>query len=216
MKPKFCAITPTRGDRPKFDEHCKYLIKRQTLKPDHHFFIDFPPLNDEPDLTKRVRIGVQIAKDMGFESAYIIENDDYYPDNYFASMQLDEFDFIGQPQTHYYHLKTRRFYTEYHKMRASLFTTGFKIAAIEGFYWPDDKTVMLDLKLWEINCFQKFKTCIHSPLGIKHGIGLCGGSAHNENFPYKYYDPDLAWLKRFVQDKYSLNFYKSLMKNGLK
>ena len=47
------------------------------------------------------------------------------------------------------------------------------------------------------------------PIGIKHGIGLCGGSAHTVNFPFDIDDKKLYWLKQNVR-KESFEFYKSM------
>jgi hypothetical protein len=46
-------------------------------------------------------------------------------------------------------------------------------------------------------------------IGIKHGVGLCGGGGHKNTMWYKNEDPGMKWLASHV-DKKSLEFYKSI------
>ena len=80
-------ITPDRGDRPEFLDHCRYQVQRQTVKYLHHFVIDFAPLEGVVDIVPRIKEGLKQAAENGFRYVMIFENDDYYPDNYVEKMQ---------------------------------------------------------------------------------------------------------------------------------
>ena len=79
-------IIPDRGDRQELTEHCFYQIKRQTIKPEKIYHINYPPIDDSVDLVSRIQKGIQLAKNDGINKVAIIENDDYYPDNYLESI----------------------------------------------------------------------------------------------------------------------------------
>jgi hypothetical protein len=74
--------------------------------------------------------------------------------------------------------------------------------------WCDDNDVFLDLHLWK-----KHKGITFTPekpisLGIKHGIGLCGGSGHNRMVLTEH-DNRMEFLELLV-DSESFKFYKKL------
>jgi hypothetical protein len=79
---KIVLITPDRNDRPELLEHCKYQMLRQTLRPYDHLVVNFDAVQGVVDIVPRVKKGIKIAGEMGADSCCIIENDDYYPDNY--------------------------------------------------------------------------------------------------------------------------------------
>lgn len=203
----FCTITTTRGDRPQFLAFCKRQLSRMTVKPDKSYFIDYPPKSEDVDLIPRVREGIKQAKADGFDEVFIVEDDDHYPADYFEKMKLRGNDFIGCLQTVYYHVKDRRYQIMPHSARSSLFMTGFRISALEDFNWPSKTTPYLDVALW--NHAQRYKRFFTLPgaVGIKHGIGLCGGKGHWRQL--KNVDPDMEWLQRHV-DSEAFEFYKSL------
>jgi hypothetical protein len=206
---KFCTITPTRGDRPQFLEFCKHQLSRMKVKPDHSYFIDFPPASSFPDLTPRVKEGLRQAKLDGFEYAFIVEDDDYYSPDYFERMDINGHDFIGGLRTTYYNIKTKRYQHLHHDGRSSLFTTGFKISALDKFPWDKikDTDVRLDIHLWEHARRSPRKYATSGAVGIKHGTGLCAGGGHFKEF--KIADPDMAWLSQNV-DSEALIFYKTV------
>lgn len=216
--PSFCIITPDRRDRPEFMAHCLYQMERQTLKPGDHFIIDFAPRSYEPDLIERIQDGLWLAKDAGYDIVFIIENDDYYPDNYLENMMnafstTPEIQAVGIFETLYYHLFDRVYKIHRHPERSSLFCTGFRISALGGFEWPDRKEVFLDLALW--SHFKRY-ACLtlksgNFPVGIKHGLGLCGGNGHNGKQPYyDVYDSNFEFFTKLVRPE-SLEFYKKLI-----
>lgn len=214
----FCIITPDRGDRPELMAHCLYQMERQTLKPGDHFIIDYPPRNNEPDLIPRIRAGIDQAKMKGYEIVIIIENDDYYPDNYLETMlaelnRSEQIQAVGWFETLYYHIFSQQYKLHRHPERASLFCTAFRISALEGFEWPDNKEVFLDLALWQHFKRYAFLTLgkNYIPVGIKHGIGKCGGNGHNSELPYyTEHDTNFEKLSKLVRPE-SLEFYKRLV-----
>lgn len=203
---KFATITPTRGDRPELLEFCKFQLSRMEIKPDHSFFIDFPPKDDKIDLVWRVFEGIQKAAEMGFEQVFIVEDDDFYLADYFNN--IPDADFIGEINTIYYNLKNRTYQNFNHPGRSSLFTTGFKISALKGFR-PNYNERFLDISIWKHAFNNKLTTKFRETgaIGIKHNIGLCGGKGHVMRM--KHTDESLEWLKSKV-DSTSYEFYKYL------
>jgi hypothetical protein len=177
------------------------------VKPDHSYFIDYPPTGTDFDLVARVRKGIEQAKADGFERCFIVEDDDHYPADYFLIMP--EADFYGDDHTIYYHLGNRTWQEWSHPRRASLFTTGFKISSLNDFQWIHDNERFLDISLWNYAVKEKKPVFWRQSkaVGIKHGIGLCGGRGHVQR--NKYQDQDLSWLKAHV-DTEAFTFYSTL------
>lgn len=213
----FCTITPTRGDRPELLEFCKHQLQRMNIKPQKSYFIDDKPTTQKPDLTYRIRKGIEMAKRDGFDNVFIVEDDDYYSPFYFSKMYLQNRNsgpqFIGAADSVYYHLGKKGFTELVHPKRSSLFMTGLKISALEGFRWPADDEPFLDIELWKHanKKAQRFFVTtepLKPAIGIKHGIGLCGGSGHRMKPERE--DQDLEFLKRHV-DPEAFDFYKTLI-----
>lgn len=205
----FCTITPTRGDRPQFLEFCKHQLSRMKVKPDHSYFINQPPQTSFPDLIPRVREGLRQAKLDGFDYAFIVEDDDFYPADYFERMGLNGHDFVGGLTTTYYNIKDRRYQLLHHDGRSSLFTTGFKMSALDDFKWDrfKDTDTRLDISIWEHARRTRRKYVITGAVGIKHGLGLCAGGGHYKEL--KVSDPDMTWLKANV-DTEAFTFYQTV------
>lgn len=195
-----------RGDRPELLEFCKYQLSRMEVKPDHSFFIDFPPKNDKIDLVWRVFEGIHRAAEMGFDLVFIVENDDFYDSTYFN--HIPDADFIGESNTIYYNLRNKTYQNFSHPGRSSLFTTGFKISALKGFR-PNYNERFLDISLWKhANLTGKNMVFRETgAIGIKHNIGLCGGKGHVLRMRNS--DENLEWLKENV-DSDAYEFYKTL------
>lgn len=204
---RFAVIIPDRGDRPDFTKFCLQQLDRMTVKPSEIVHVDFQPVDDSFDLVERVHFGTMAVEGMGIDLAFIIENDDYYPADYFERFGDMSADIFGDDMTFYYNIKLKSFSNYYHPGRSSLFTTGFRLSAFKTFQWGGDQ--FLDLRLWSWANEQKLKTRFSSggTVGIKHGIGLCGGKGHkmklkNTDFNYK-------WLSKMV-DVEALEFYKEM------
>lgn len=207
---KFAIIIPDRGDRPELTDFCFKQLNRMTLKPDLIIHVNDPPTGTGFDLVYRVRQGVRKAEQAGFDLCFVVENDDQYPPTYFASYApyFDDYHFFGQEYSDYYNLRNLTHNRFHHPHRASLFTTGFKISALNNFEWPDNTKPFLDLPLWQYARHKKRKFVDTGAIGMKHGLGMCGGKGHKMNFP-KGYDKDMEWLRESV-DSESFEFYRQL------
>lgn len=207
----FAVIIPTRGDRPKLLDFCFRQISEMTIKPSEIFIIDHPPLDHDKDICSRIAKGIETAKAAGFDKIYILEDDDLYPADYFERMELNGFDFVGTETSLYYNIKNRTYEYLYHRERSSLYNTGFKISALTGFKWPEDKVTFLDIKLWRHAKRQRRKiNFVKGPIGIgiKHGIGLCGGSGHRRTLALS--DSDFSVFRTLVSNE-AFDFYMSLL-----
>jgi hypothetical protein len=204
----FVVVVPDRGDRKVLTDHCLWQISRMTVKPDYTYLINYAPLSTNIDLVERVKNGVASAQNDGYDLCFILENDDFYGSDYFERFGNMKEDFFGQNNSWYYNLRNRTYKNLTHAGRSSLFTTGFRISALERFRWPDN-TPFLDIKFWEhANTYnKKIKFVETGAIGIKTGMGLCGGKGHRMVFENR--DPDLAWLKKRV-DWDSFEFYSGL------
>jgi hypothetical protein len=211
----FCAIIPDRNDRKELTEHCLWQLSRMTIKPDKIYHMNYQPESERFDLTERIRRGWLKAKYDNIEWCFIIENDDFYPADYFeryftkAKNCCTNVDMMGDNKTTYYHIKNNT-WTEFdHPGRSSLFTTAFKTSVFIDYHWPSNNSPFLDIKLWEYaERFDIPRLYLQSnAIGIKHGVGVCGGKGHKMTF--KNTDPDLQYLNK-ITDKESFEFYKAL------
>lgn len=197
----FCTITPSRGnDRPAFLEFCRYQLSRMNIKPDKSYFIDYEPESNYPDLIARIQIGAKQAIKDGFKYAFIIEEDDFYDQTYFASMVFDhDYDLIGSESTIYYNLLTQRWEEIKHRGRSSLFHTGINLEWLQSFDWPPKGSVFLDIELWKQAKRKKFVNW--SAIGLKgHGQGLIKTKGHSMHL--KNSDPGHEWLKKQTGEDY--------------
>lgn len=204
---KFCTITPDRGDRPQFLNFCRHQLDRMTVKPDKSYFILDEPKNSRPDLTWRIKLGLFMAERDGFDTAYIIESDDYYPPDYFDTMVInDDIDFIGSQRSIYYNLRNKTYNEFVHPKRSSLYNTAFRISAMKDFNWPSNDHLFLDIMIWQ-HAQKKRYRLIDEPIGvgIKHNIGKVGGIGHKLTMPNV---DDWKYLSDKV-DSEALEFYKS-------
>lgn len=211
---KIASLTPTRGsERKVLFDFCKEQIDRQTLQPDNRYYMAFEPLDGAKDLTRRVRQGWELAKRDGVDWCIIHEDDDSYLDTHIANyaQYFEGYDFIGDPWTTYYRLDTRRWQTDHHHGRASLFTTAFRVSALDNFQWPPDDYVFLDIPLWKYaKSKYRCKFLKSGAIGIKgHKQGIVGGKGHRQNL--KKEDMALRYLRDNVGQR-QFQFYQELMK----
>lgn len=207
----YATITPSRGDRNKL---LGFTMAR--LNAPFKITCIEPPKSDDVDLVPRIKHGIEVAKRNGYEFVFIIEDDDYYPIDYFERFEdFEHFDFVGYSDTTYYNIRSRTWETFEHSganRRSSLFTTGFRISALDRFTWPRDNYKWLDIKLWEYanRCGKRIRLLQNNPaLGIKgHGQGKVAGKGHIIELKNK--DPDLSFLKASV-DEQAFEFYQTLM-----
>lgn len=221
---KIGIIIPDRNDRPLFLQNCLRMINNQTIKPDIIELVNDTPLNfngdgySEPDkeicdITWRYRTGYDRLRNKRLDGILFMENDDWYAPNYIETM-FKEWEKQGRPNvfgtnyTIYYHLKERGYFTMNHIHRSSAMSTLIKPDL--KFNWCVDHEPFTDLHLWKVIKGITFNPGKHICMGIKHGIGLCGGRGHvdrlhrySNNSPK---DVDFSFLKQHM-DEESFLFY---------
>jgi hypothetical protein len=218
MNHKVILITPDRNDRPELLEHCKFQMRRQTLMPYDHLIINFEAVPGIVDIVPRVKSGLRIARDLGADLCLIIENDDYYPDNYIETVvkHLEQFDVCGADKSIYYCLQHNCLRTFSHPGRSSLYLTSFRVSAMETFPWPEDTMLYFDIHLWEkITGRKGFINFPQPPIGMKHGSGFSPGNYHNgivngKGMKGMIPDPKRQWLRSHTR-KESFEFYQSFI-----
>jgi hypothetical protein len=207
------VLIPDRNDRPQFLEHLFKMLEGQTMQPNFIELVNFPATSEAPDLTKRVRIGFETLKAKGCDCVLIMENDDWYSCHYIERMvngwlNFNRPDLFGIDYTYYYHIFKNQYRLLKHPNRASLMNTLISCAITPN--WCNDSEVYLDLHLWKKHKGTTFTPSQTKPIaiGIKHGIGKCGGNGH-EGMIYNYNDNYLDILRNFT-DLDSLEFYTKL------
>lgn len=211
---RIAVLIPDRGDRPLFLENCLRMMRHQTLRVDHIEIVSDKPKSDKPDITWRYRTGYDRLRGKHFDLIAFIENDDWYSPDYLEQMVSAWYDH-GQPDifgtnyTIYYHLRLRAYFTFTHTHRASAMNTF--IRPDMDIKWPSDHEVFTDSWLWQSYVHRSAGTWgLFSPptplaLGMKHGVGLCGGRSHIDKLE-RYANPDNGFLKRTL-DPDSFEFY---------
>lgn len=209
---KIGVIIPTRGDRPGFLENCLRMLSCQTVQPDIVEVVDFPA-SDKCDITKRYRMGYDRLRDKGLDVIALMEDDDWYCREYLEIM-IKEWvktkpDLFGTMYTIYYHIGIRGWFKFDHDRRSSAMNTLIKPDL--DFAWCADHEPYTDIHLWKtlrgILTSRTFMPDRHIALGIKHGIGMCGGRNHTDRLHrYVNIDHDLNFL-RSIMDEESLEFY---------
>lgn len=202
---KIGIIVPTRGDRPKFLENCLRLIQNQTLKPHVVKVVDFAPISDKKDITMRYRIGyTEMCAEHDLDLIAFMEDDDWYAPDYLETMAREwekhcKPDIFGTNYTIYYHIFRKEWFTMYHYTRSSMMSTVIKPNL--AINWCDDEQPYTDVHLWQQLKGITYKPEKHICLGIKHGIGLCGGYSHVDK------------RHRFTEKDFDGQFFKSIVGN---
>jgi glycosyltransferase involved in cell wall biosynthesis len=206
---KVGVIIPDRGDRPEFIKHCFWQLERQTVQPDIVEHVNYAPLSDAVDITQRYRRGYDLLRNKGLDVIAFIENDEYYHPTYLETM-LTEWgkrgrpDIFGTNYTIYYHLRLAGYFTMYHQDRASAMNTFIK-PDLE-ISWPVDHEPFTDMHLW-----RQIHGCVIDPgkiisIGMKHGIGKCGGRSHVDKL-HRYQNLNDGFLEKTI-DPESYKFYR--------
>lgn len=216
MDIKFGVIIPDRNDRPEFLKNCLRMLNNQTVLPKIITIVNDPPTSEECDITKRYRMGYDRLRNLGLDVIFLIENDDWYSNEYFEYMLFNwdvnnKPDIFGTNYTIYYHLKLKAWHKMLHDDRASAMNTLIK--ADLNFNWGNDNDPYTDMHLWKILkglTFEPSDIIGIISIGMKHGIGKCGGAFHVDRLQrYINKDEDMLWLKRKI-DSDSFNFYSQI------
>lgn len=171
-------------------------------------FIDFAPDSDLPDITRRYRIGYNTLSNYNIDVICFMENDDWYAPNYLEYMceiwnMHGRPDLMGPSNTMYYHLKLKKYMMMLHENRASAMNTMIKPGM--EFNWPLDHDPYTDQWLWTQQNGIKTKKIVRTPalvtIGMKHGIGMCGGEMHKTYLErYIHDDAESLMLKQHLDD----------------
>lgn len=205
---KTAVLIPTRNDRPGFLKNCLRMIEAQTFPPDDVEVIGYNPESDRCDITQRYRRGYEKLCGKGYDYIALMEDDDWYSPDYLETMRGEwrkrgQPDIFGTGYTIYYHLKLGAYFTMYHQDRASAMNTLIK-PDLE-INWPVDHEPFTDMHLWRtIHGVVFFPEKVIS-MGMKHGIGLCGGRSHVDKL-HRYTQKDEGFLEKTL-DPESYKFY---------
>lgn len=211
MEIKIGVIMPHRGDRPLFLSQFHRLLSKQTLQPTLIEIVDYPPISDQVDITPRYRYGYDQLRNKGLDLIAFMEVDDFYSPRYLEKMSRawansGKPDIFGPNYTIYYNLRLKAHFTFNHTQRCSMMCTMMKPDLDVDF--GVDTNPFTDSYLWmhsknrltfapdEILC-----------LGLKHGVGKCGGRWHDEGLE-KYIDKTLDLQKLMDEEDYK--FYNDL------
>lgn len=215
---KIAVVTPHHDSRRGiFLERLKKYMAAQTRQPDEWIVVDQSAYQGKigiKDLTKRVRIGCDMARAKGCDAVLIMEDDDWYAPEYIEFM-VNSWQKLGKPElfgigyTLYFHVLANRYWHSPHPNRASLMSTLIRTDALNRFRWCQDDYVWLDIELWRQLKGRTLEPIKHYAVGIKHGIGDTGGVGHNKGFAK--YKPDPTWqqLRRHLSPD-DIKFYKEL------
>ena len=192
------------------------MIGRQTVQPDKVLILSEKSPLPAIDITWRYRTGYEKLKH--FDVILFMENDDWYHPQYIEMMinkwhEQGQPDLLGTSYTIYYHIGVLAHFTMQHRERASQMNT--LIRGGLDLKWCSDSEPYTDMWLWMRTDINKIRRVIFTPdktysIGIKHGVGLCGGSNHfNRMHRYTNQDENMKFLKSLM-DIDSLNFYSKL------
>lgn len=209
---KIGIIIPDRNDRPLFLANCLRLIKNQTLQPEIIEVVNYEPESNNVDITQRYRRGYDKLRNKGLDIIAFMENDEWYSQNYLQVM-VDGWIANGKPEifgtnyTIYYHIKLFSYFTMHHLTRSSAMST--LITPDLDIKWCVDEQPYTDIWLWKQLQGVTFTPPEIICLGIKHGVGKCGGMAHVDKLHrYVGNDKNKEYL-RSVVDSESFNFYSN-------
>lgn len=234
---KVAVITPTRGDRSIFLERCKIYLKDQTIQPDEFIIVDHEPdpiyLSPKMDQIKRVINGVEIAKRAECNKIIIMEDDDYYGNDYIENVLnnwRNEF-IVGSCTINSYHILLKKYlnWGEQHQLYvnnkklpigSTLSQTSFTVQFFDHFLNGKmlGRNSNLDVDLWTYSGLFNVPVKLiknESFLAIKHNMSLCAGGMHSSLGVWENAneDPEFKYLEKTV-GKFHTDFYKQLYESN--
>ena len=155
---------------------------------------------------RNMKAGIDVVKCLpkkDIEAIFIIEDDDYYKPIYLEEMmkRMKNFTIIGETNTIYYHVVSKRYIVSHNMQHSSLFQTAFTVDAI-----PTLETCYAE-KYIDILLFKKSNNiCLFSANNLSIGIkGLPGragiGAGHNAKYNHNP-DANLSKLKELIGADY--------------
>lgn len=213
-KVKIGVLIPTKGNRPEFLNQAILMVTNQTLKPDFLEIIDDDFGSDEIDITRRYYSGCHRLFKKGANLIFCWEDDDWYSKNYIETVFIEWIksgspDIFGIGYSIYYHILSLKWFKIIHLKRASMMATCFTEKVLNA-KWPDNNYPYTDVALWNSMKGKTFVPSVPICLGIKHGIGLVGGGAHDGETcgHYSNSDPKGEYLKQITGSDYE--FYEGI------
>ena len=200
------VVVPTRGNRPELLQRCEFYLSRQTLQPDKILFVNYPPVRQPYDLTDRYKQGLTDLKGK-VDYIFCIEDDDWYSEFYIEKMKnmiisQPDFPLYGLGVTWYYHIQSGGMMCQKHDGRAAAFCTVVKSDIVNKIDWDKMHPLWFDISIWKQ--FTGLAPVIDKPIaiGIKHGVGPCGGAGHTkwlyEHHKNAEFDSNYEWLKQQI------------------
>jgi hypothetical protein len=183
------------------------MVNGQTLKPSQVILVNDAPITTEKDITWRYRLGYSRVND-GIDLVAFMENDDWYSPDYLEVMGREWVargrpDIFGTSYTIYYHIGINKWFTMNHPHRSSAMSTVIKPNL--PLTWPVENDPYTDIHLWRTVKGVTFTPARHICLGIKHGVGMCGGVNHIDAM-HRYVNYGGSLLAD-TMDEQSLSFY---------
>lgn len=210
---KIGIVTPTVSpERKPFLDFLKKRMEKQTRVPDMWYLVNYANKTGKIDLTERYEKGITLAFKEQCDLVLFMEDDDYYPLTYIEDIsnewQKTKCNLIGVDPTVYYHLGLKAIWTSKSIKHASAFCTG--VARNAKINVCPDNFAFFDLALWKANENKMLCKLETPPIGIKHGLGVCGGSFHRTQARYDKYDDKQQSILRSLVDEEAFEFYKSI------
>jgi glycosyltransferase involved in cell wall biosynthesis len=194
-------ITPTGGRAEAFELCEKYMFK-QTLKYDEWLVVDdclprtklnlgqtaiYPEkIWQQGDMTLTTNLITALKQAKG-DYVLIIEDDDYYKQNYIETMlkYLQQYDLVGEGRAKYYNIANHRCMIHNNMKHASLCQTGFAKKLIPDIIKCIEANIgqkFIDLEIWKLDCNKHIFEGENISVGIKGMPGRNGlGYGHKDN-----------------------------------
>lgn len=211
---RIAVLIPDRNDRKELLENCLRMMQDQSLQPCMIELVNDTPIYDKCDITWRYRLGYERLRNKNIDIIAFIENDDWYHTDYLKTMSeafcnAGSPDMFGLDHTIYYHIRTFEYFTMHHTRRSSAMNTLIKPDL--DIKWGHDNDPYCDVHLWNQIKGVIIPTKKEICLGIKHGIGLCGGQNHTDKMQrFVNLDHQKTYLKSII-DKKSFDFYSNYL-----
>ena len=225
---KVACITPTRGDRPEFLRHCRWLMREQSME-HGHIVVSGDPGPGKFDLGDKLRMGLTSARDCGFDLALVIEDDDWYGPRYVEESaahweQAGRPALIGITAAKTYHIGRNEYMAWGYPQMSALANMGFALdERLDSLFWADAALERGELSCkpaaWSIDAYLGLMHSVHCRLftyhyvGIKHGMAGCM-LQHRKTLKESIPDPDHKLLTALV-DPVSYKFYQVMKHSGL-
>jgi hypothetical protein len=167
-----------------------------------------PGRDPKASFTANLRTGLLACR--SYDAVAVIEDDDYYSQDYLARMipKLVDHDLAGESHALYFHVRNRAYRYMHNSGHASLCQTVFRTTLIDQILQLlDDNSPFVDLRIWRLPVRKILKPSKCS-VGLKGQSGRGGlGIGHRGEGPHWHSDPmGLVLRKRIGEEDASLIF----------